>query len=59
MSTVARCISGHSHANTGLNAITKITRMGMAVIDAADHLFDGKVSEVGDAVEDLLSDFDG
>ena len=29
----------------------------LAVIDAADHLFDGKVSEVGDAVEDLLGDF--
>ena len=28
------------------------------VIDAADHLFDGKVSEVGDAIEDLLGDFD-
>lgn len=30
----------------------------LAVIDAADHLFDGKVSEVGDAVEDLLADFE-
>ena len=30
----------------------------LVVIDAADHLFDGKVSEVGDAVEDLLQDFD-
>ena len=29
----------------------------LAVIDAADHLFDGKVSEVADAVEDLLSDW--
>jgi alpha/beta superfamily hydrolase len=29
----------------------------LAVIDAADHLFDGKVSEVGDAVEDLLGDW--
>lgn len=29
----------------------------LAVIDAADHLFDGKVSEVGDAVEDLLADW--
>jgi alpha/beta superfamily hydrolase len=28
----------------------------LAVIDTADHLFDGKVSEVADAVEDLLSD---
>lgn len=28
------------------------------VIDAADHLFDGKVSEVGDAIENLLGDFD-
>jgi alpha/beta superfamily hydrolase len=29
----------------------------LAVIDAADHLFDGKVSEVGDALEELLADF--
>jgi alpha/beta superfamily hydrolase len=27
------------------------------VIDDADHLFDGHVSEVGDAIEDLLQDF--
>ena len=31
----------------------------LVVIDGADHLFDGKASEVGDAVEDLLRDFDG
>ncbi len=30
----------------------------LAVIDGADHLFDGKVSEVGDAIEDLLGDWD-
>ena len=30
----------------------------LVVIDAADHLFDGKVSEVGDTIEDLLGDFD-
>jgi alpha/beta superfamily hydrolase len=29
----------------------------MVVIDAANHLFDGKTSEVGDALEDLLGDF--
>ena len=29
----------------------------LAVIDAADHLFDGKVSEVADAIEDLLEDW--
>jgi alpha/beta superfamily hydrolase len=29
----------------------------LVVIDAASHLFDGKVLEVGDAVEDLLGDF--
>jgi hypothetical protein len=29
----------------------------LAVIDAADHLFDGKTSEVGEAIEDLLSDW--
>ncbi|MDR1990284.1 MAG: alpha/beta hydrolase [Acidobacteriaceae bacterium] len=29
----------------------------LAVIDAADHLFGGKVSEVADAVEDLLGDW--
>ena len=30
----------------------------LVVIDAADHLFDGKVSEVGDAIEGLLGDFE-
>jgi alpha/beta superfamily hydrolase len=30
----------------------------LVVIDAADHLFDGKTSEVGEAVEDLLGDYD-
>jgi alpha/beta superfamily hydrolase len=30
----------------------------LAVIDAADHLFDGKISELADAVEDLLGDWD-
>ena len=30
----------------------------LVVIDAADHLFDGKVLEVGDAIQDLLGDFD-
>jgi alpha/beta superfamily hydrolase len=30
----------------------------LAVIDAADHLFDGHVSEVGDAIEDLLADYE-
>ena len=29
----------------------------LVVIDGADHLFDGKVSEVADAIEDLLSDW--
>ena len=29
----------------------------LVIIDGADHLFDGKVTEVGDAVEDLLQDF--
>jgi alpha/beta superfamily hydrolase len=29
----------------------------LVVIDAADHLFDGKASEIGDAIEDLLQDF--
>jgi uncharacterized protein len=29
----------------------------LVVIDAANHLFDGKVTEVGDAVEDLLGDY--
>ena len=30
----------------------------LVVIDTADHSFDGKVSEVGDAIEDLLGDFE-
>jgi alpha/beta superfamily hydrolase len=29
----------------------------LVVIDSADHVFDGKVSEVADAIEDLLSDW--
>jgi len=29
----------------------------LAVIDGADHLFDGKVLEVADAIEDLLGDW--
>jgi hypothetical protein len=29
----------------------------LVVIDAADHLFDGRVSEVADVVEDLFSDW--
>jgi alpha/beta superfamily hydrolase len=29
----------------------------LVVIDAADHLFDGKVSEVADAIEDLFEDW--
>jgi uncharacterized protein len=29
----------------------------LIVIDGADHLFDGKVTEVADAIEDLLGDF--
>ncbi len=29
----------------------------LVVIDAADHLFEGKTQEVGDALEDLLADF--
>ncbi len=31
----------------------------LVVIDAADHLFDGKVAEVADAIEDLLGDWSG
>jgi alpha/beta superfamily hydrolase len=31
----------------------------LVVIDAADHVFDGKVSEVAEAVEDLLGDWRG
>jgi len=31
----------------------------LVVIDGADHLFDGKVPEVGDALVDLLEDYDG
>ena len=29
----------------------------LVVIDAADHLFDGKLAEVADAIEDLLGDW--
>jgi alpha/beta superfamily hydrolase len=31
----------------------------LVVIDSANHLFDGKVGEVGDAIQDLLQDYDG
>lgn len=31
----------------------------LVVIDGANHLFDGKVSEVADAIEDLLGDWSG
>jgi alpha/beta superfamily hydrolase len=31
----------------------------LVVIDAADHLFDGKTGEVGEAIEDLLGDWKG
>jgi alpha/beta superfamily hydrolase len=31
----------------------------LVVIDAADHLFDGRTQEVGEALEDLLGDFHG
>ena len=31
----------------------------LVVIDAADHLFEAKTQEVGEALEDLLGDFDG
>ena len=31
----------------------------LVVIDSADHLFDGKVGELGEAIEDLLQDYDG
>jgi uncharacterized protein len=31
----------------------------LVVIDGADHLFDGKVSEVADAMEDLFADWSG
>ncbi|MDE3156875.1 MAG: alpha/beta hydrolase [Acidobacteriota bacterium] len=29
----------------------------LAIIDGANHLFDGQASEVGDAIEELLSDY--
>ncbi|HEU4939742.1 MAG TPA: alpha/beta fold hydrolase [Vicinamibacterales bacterium] len=31
----------------------------LVVIDGADHLFEGKAEEVGEALEDLLADFPG
>jgi hypothetical protein len=31
----------------------------LVVIDGADHLFEGRTTEVGEALEDLLRDFDG
>jgi uncharacterized protein len=29
----------------------------LSIIDAADHLFDGKVSEIGDTLQELLADY--
>ena len=34
-------------------------RRNSSTIDGADHLFDGKTSEVAEAVEELLRDFSG
>ena len=31
----------------------------LVVIDGADHLFEGKTQEVGEALEELLADFEG
>ena len=31
----------------------------LVVIDAADHLFDGRTQEIGEALEELLADFEG
>ena len=31
----------------------------LVVIDAADHLFEGKTAEVGETLEDLLGDYEG
>ena len=31
----------------------------LAIIDSADHLFEGKTQEVGEALEDLLKDYEG
>jgi alpha/beta superfamily hydrolase len=31
----------------------------LVIIDAADHLFDGHTTEVGEAIEDLVRDFSG
>ena len=31
----------------------------LVIVDAADHLFDGHTTEVGEAVEDLVKDFNG
>jgi fermentation-respiration switch protein FrsA (DUF1100 family) len=31
----------------------------MVIIEDGDHLFEGRVADVGEAIEDLLQDFDG
>jgi alpha/beta superfamily hydrolase len=31
----------------------------LVVIDSANHLFEGKAAEVGEAIQDLLQDYDG
>ena len=41
-----------------LEALDDPTDLDAFVIDGADHLFDGKTREAGEAIEDLLADFD-
>ncbi len=60
----AAVVMAHPHPEHGGTMHTKVVcelpePKKLVVIDAADHLFDGKTQEVGDAIEDLLSDWKG
>ncbi|MGQ0732791.1 MAG: hypothetical protein ACT4QD_03945, partial [Acidobacteriota bacterium] len=55
----AAAVFAHPHPLHGGTMHTKAVYQAakaLVVIDGADHLFDSRTSEVGDAVEDLLAD---
>ena len=56
----AAAVTVNRFCASGLEAIAAAAEpKELIVIDTADHLFDGKVGDVADALEDLLSDWTG
>ena len=54
----ASAVTVNRFCSSGLQAIAYAAEpKELVVIDAADHLFDGKVGEVADALEELLGDW--